>query len=269
MVYRIEERHELLHAINEFLDESVVLPPGDFHSNNLLSIQEIHDMRKRRRKRQGKADPKVSSAAEPDILPEEELRRAKQLAASGGDGGKNNRTPYNPMVRTGRLFGGVVNDLKTRFPHYLSDITDGLNTQCLAAIIFIYFACLSGAVAFGGLMGEKTEQLIGIPETLIVSCVSGLIFALFAGQPLIVTGVTGPVLLYDEALFSSSKSFGVEFLPWRWWIGIWLLVIALVVAMFEGSTLVKLFTKFTKDIFASLVSLLFIFEAIRKLFLVR
>ena len=52
------------------------------------------------------------------------------------------------------LFRGVINDLKTRFPHYLSDFTDGLNGQCVAATIFIYFAALSGAVAFGGLMGK-------------------------------------------------------------------------------------------------------------------
>ena len=36
---------------------------------------------------------------------------------------------------------------------------------------------------------------------IIVSCVAGLLFALFSGTPLIITGVTGPVLLYDEALF--------------------------------------------------------------------
>lgn len=38
-------------AINEFLDESVVLPPGDWDSKNLLSISEIQEMRKRRRER--------------------------------------------------------------------------------------------------------------------------------------------------------------------------------------------------------------------------
>ena len=31
----------------------------------------------------------------------------------------------------------------------------------------------SGAVAFGGLMGDKTGNLIGISETLIVSSVAG------------------------------------------------------------------------------------------------
>merc|ERR1712032_780449 len=55
------------------------------------------------------------------------------------------------------------------------------------------------------------------------------------------------------------------FLYWRVWIGIWTFVIALLVAGLQGSTLVRFFTKFTKDIFAGLVALLFIFEAFNKL----
>merc|ERR1719275_152773 len=55
------------------------------------------------------------------------------------------------------------------------------------------------------------------------------------------------------------------FLYWRVWIGVWVFVISLLVAGFQGSTLVRFFTKFTKDIFASLVALLFIFEAFNKL----
>jgi hypothetical protein len=46
-------------------------------------------------------------------------------------------------------------------------LKDGLNPQCFAATIFIYFASLSGAIAFGGLMGTKTRDDIGIPETLL------------------------------------------------------------------------------------------------------
>ena len=49
-----------------------------------------------------------------------------------------------------------------------------MNGQALSATVFIYFACLSGAIAFGGLLGEKTRELIGIPETIIVSCVAGM-----------------------------------------------------------------------------------------------
>ena len=57
----------------------------------------------------------------------------------------------------------------------------------------------------------------------------------------------------------------LPYLSWRVWIGFWTTVIALVVAALQGSTLVKFFTKFTKDIFNALVALLFIFEAVNKL----
>jgi len=51
---------------------------------------------------------------------------------------------------------------------------------------------------------DKTKNLIGISETLIATSVSGVIFSLFAGQPLLIVGTTGPLLLFDEALFNVS-----------------------------------------------------------------
>ena len=60
----------------------------------------------------------------------------------------------------------------------------------------------------------------------------GLLFALFSGTPLIITGVTGPVLLYDEALFQFSDGV-LPYLSWRVWIGLWTTVIALAVAAFQ------------------------------------
>ena len=63
------------------------------------------------------------------------------------------RDPFgDPLKRTKRLFGGLINDVKRRFPHYLSDFKDACNAQCVAAFFFIYFACLSPAITFGGLM---------------------------------------------------------------------------------------------------------------------
>ena len=35
---------------------------------------------------------------------------------------------------------------------------------------------------------DKTEGYIGIPETLIVSAVSGCFFALLSGQPIVIIG---------------------------------------------------------------------------------
>lgn len=60
----------------------------------------------------------------------------------------------DPLRRTGRPFGGLIRDVKRRYPHYLSDFRDALDPQCLAAVIFIYFAALSPAITFGGLLGK-------------------------------------------------------------------------------------------------------------------
>lgn len=73
------------------------------------------------------------------------------------------KPPYDdPLRRTRVPFGGLVNDVKRRFPHYKSDITEGFNLQCLAAAIFMYFAALSGAITFGGLMGKFHIELGGV-----------------------------------------------------------------------------------------------------------
>jgi hypothetical protein len=52
---------------------------------------------------------------------------------------------------------GISRDYGMRLPLYKSDITDGINTQCLAAILFLFFACLAPAVGFGALFGTATN----------------------------------------------------------------------------------------------------------------
>lgn len=56
-----------------------------------------------------------------------------------------------------RIFGGLVFDIKRKAPHYLSDYTDALSLQCLASFLFLYCACMSPVITFGGLLGEATE----------------------------------------------------------------------------------------------------------------
>ena len=194
----------------------MVLPPGDWDKAHLLHMGEMIDMKNKMKARK-------ATLIHQQSMPE----GAKPAAAGvpgGGDGGddknpeKEGKGPRNPLKRTTTMlpcnktkkvtlpFGGLIDDIKHRYISYKSDILDGLNTQCIAAAIFIYFAALSGAIAFGGLMGAKTDNHIGISETLIISSVAGVVFSLFAGCPLIIIGVTGPVLLYDEALTASART---------------------------------------------------------------
>ncbi len=39
--FKMEDRQDMLNSINSFLDETVVLPPGDWDKKNLLSMSEI------------------------------------------------------------------------------------------------------------------------------------------------------------------------------------------------------------------------------------
>lgn len=59
-----------------------------------------------------------------------------------------------------RIFGGLIADIKRKVPWYLSDFTDALHVQCIAAFFFMYFASLTPIITFGGLLGAATGNNI-------------------------------------------------------------------------------------------------------------
>lgn len=58
---------------------------------------------------------------------------------------------------------------------------------------------------------------------------------------------------------------GYSFLTVRVYVGIWLTIIALTVSAFEGSVCVRLFSRFTQEIFSALITLIYIVETALKL----
>lgn len=181
---------------------------------------------------------------------------------SSNDEKLNSTISYDPFQPTFRPWGGMIYDIKRRFPMYASDIRDGLNTETIAATLFLYFAGLATSITFGALIGEKTESLIGTSETLLSSCLVGMTFHAFASQPLVFVGTTGPLILFDESLFQFCISNSINFLSVRVYIGIWLTIIVLIVSAFEGSIFVKYFTRFTQEIFSALITLIYIIETV-------
>ena len=58
-----------------------------------------------------------------------------------------------------RPFKGIVSDFMGRHRrYYWSDIKDCFNVQVLASIIFVFFANVTPAISFGGLLLTTTEQ---------------------------------------------------------------------------------------------------------------
>ncbi|XP_015682650.1 anion exchange protein 2 [Protobothrops mucrosquamatus] len=255
--YLADDRQDLLQAINEFLDCSVVLPPSEVQGDELLRSV-AHFQREMLRRREEQERRLLAGAAlEPKSPEEKALLKLKVEEEDELEG--------DPLQRTGRLFGGLVRDVRRRYPKYLSDFRDALDPQCLAAVIFIYFAALSPAITFGGLLGEKTKGLIGVSELIISTAIQGILFCLLGAQPLLVIGFSGPLLVFEEAFFTFCNSHGLEYLVGRVWIGFWLVLIVLAIVAFEGSFLVRFVSRFTQEIFAFLISLIFIYETFFKL----
>ncbi|XP_077896950.1 anion exchange protein 2 isoform X3 [Ictidomys tridecemlineatus] len=113
--------------------------------------------------------------------------------------------------------------------------------------------------------GEKTQDLIGVSELIMSTALQGVIFCLLGAQPLLVIGFSGPLLVFEEAFFSFCSSNQLEYLVGRVWIGFWLVLLALLMVALEGSFLVRFVSRFTQEIFAFLISLIFIYETFYKL----
>jgi len=170
---------------------------------------------------------------------------------------------------TGRFAGGVIADIKRRYPYYLSDWVDafkGGNAQMsVSCVIFLFFACISPALAFGSLFSEATEGHVGVVETIASTAVCGIIYSLFAGQPLCIMGATGPEYAYTVVFYSLCKSMDLEFLPARAWQGLWCALFTIILAMTDCCAAMSHFTRFVEDIFALLISIIFIVGAFRSL----
>ncbi|KAM6934893.1 anion exchange protein 3 isoform 2-T2 [Xenentodon cancila] len=255
VAYFADDRQDLLNGINEFLDCSIVIPPSDVAGKDLLKT--VADFQKqllrKRKEREGKKHQSVCGVEQEnkDVSPEEEEESDQEV---------------DPLKRSGIPFGGLIHDIRRRYPHYVSDLKDALDMQCVAAVIFIYFAALSPTITFGGLLGEKTEGLMGVTELIVSTATLGVIFSLLAGQPLLIIGFSGPLLVFEEAFYRFCQAYDFEYLTGRVWIGFWLIFIVLVIVAAEGSFLVRYISPFTQEIFAFLISLIFIYETFSKLF---
>ncbi|XP_036107262.1 electroneutral sodium bicarbonate exchanger 1 isoform X2 [Molossus molossus] len=242
VAYKAKERDDLLAGIDEFLDQVTVLPPGEWDpSIRIEPPKNVPSQEKRKM-------PGVPNGNVCHIEPE----------PHGGHSGPE-------LQRTGRLFGGLVLDIKRKTPWYWSDYRDALSLQCLASFLFLYCACMSPVITFGGLLGEATEGRISAIESLFGASMTGIAYSLFAGQALTILGSTGPVLVFEKILFKFCKDYALSYLSLRACIGLWTAFLCIVLVATDASSLVCYITRFTEEAFASLICIIFIYEAIEKL----
>lgn len=168
------------------------------------------------------------------------------------------------LAYTGRFCGGIIDDLRRRLPYYLQDFRDGLHPKCLSSVLFLFFACLAPAVTFGGFMATATDGQIGTVEMIVATAICGTLYALLAGQPLLILGGTGPLLVFTGVLYALCRDWGIaeHFLAVYAWVGMWTALFLILLSVTDASFLMRYFTRFTDEIFSALISLIFIYESI-------
>uniref|UniRef100_A0A8C6V446 Anion exchange protein n=1 Tax=Neogobius melanostomus TaxID=47308 RepID=A0A8C6V446_9GOBI len=241
IAYKAKDRQDLLAGIEEFLDEVIVLPPGEW-------------------------DPDIRIEP-PKSLPSSDKR--KNMYAGGDPPQMNGDAPHEAGHGAGggdtKFCGGLILDVKRKLPFFASDFYDALHIQSLSAILFIYLGTVTNAITFGGLLGDATENMQGVLESFLGTALTGAVFCLLAGQPLTILSSTGPVLVFEKLLFNFSKDNAFDYLEFRLWIGLWSALLCLVLVATDASFLVQYFTRFTEEGFSALISFIFIYDAFKKM----
>ncbi|KAL2302293.1 hypothetical protein Nmel_009716, partial [Mimus melanotis] len=243
VAYKAKDRNDLVSGIDEFLDQVTVLPPGEW-------------------------DPTIRIEP-PKNVPSQEKRKIPGVpngTAAHGEAEHPGGHSGPELQRTGKFFGGLILDIKRKAPFFWSDFRDALSLQCLASFLFLYCACMSPVITFGGLLGEATEGRISAIESLFGASMTGIAYSLFGGQPLTILGSTGPVLVFEKILFKFCKEYGLSYLSLRASIGLWTAILCIILVATDASSLVCYITRFTEEAFASLICIIFIYEALEKLF---
>eukprot|EP00063_Salmo_salar_P051613 XP_014026448.1 PREDICTED: electrogenic sodium bicarbonate cotransporter 4-like isoform X3 [Salmo salar] len=254
VAYKARDREDLIAGIDEFLDEVIVLPPGEWDPKIRIEPP----------KKVPTADKRKS------VYSLNELGQPNGTAGGSGGHAEDEEMPVahelgEELAHTGRFCGGLFLDIKRKLPWFPSDFYEGFHIQSISAVLFIYLGCITNAITFGGLLGDATDNYQGVMESFLGTALSGTVFCMFSGQPLIILSSTGPILIFEKLLFEFSKNNGIDYMELRLWIGIHSCIQCFLLVATDASYIIKYMTRFTEEGFSSLISFIFISDAIKKM----
>ncbi|XP_057176938.1 electrogenic sodium bicarbonate cotransporter 4 isoform X1 [Triplophysa rosa] len=254
VAYKARDREDLIAGIDEFLDEVIVLPPGEWDPKIRIEPPKklpSADMRKSVFSLNELGQPNGNAGGGPASAEDEEMPAPHELGEE--------------LAFTGRFCGGLWLDIKRKMPWLLSDIYEGFHIQSISAVLFIYLGCITNAITFGGLLGDATDNYQGVMESFLGTALAGAVFSLFGGQPLIILSSTGPILIFEKLLYEFSKNNDIDYMELRLWIGLHSCLQCLLLVATDASYIIKYMTRFTEEGFSSLISFIFISDAIKKM----
>ncbi|XP_063691988.1 solute carrier family 4 member 11-like isoform X3 [Bolinopsis microptera] len=162
----------------------------------------------------------------------------------------------------------LINDLKRRAPHYLSDYTDGLNTcagiqKIISTIMFLFFSLIIPCIAFGVLFSSLTHGIIDVRKVILSQALAGSLFSIFGGQPLLVIRATIPLTIFTKVIYSISDEKEMDFHTFYAMTGLWTSIFLVISSLTGISSLMKYCSRSTEEIFALFISIAFTVDSIK------
>ncbi|KAL1916697.1 uncharacterized protein VTP21DRAFT_5401 [Calcarisporiella thermophila] len=177
---------------------------------------------------------------------------------------KNANSSNRRYLTSIRLLKGIRDDLARRIPLYVSDWRDGIHSKVLSASVYMYFCSILPAITFAADLSDHTNNEYGVIEVLSSTALGGVFFSVFAGQPLVIMGVTGPVAIFSATIFNLCERLNIPFLPFMAWSSIWAALFHIVLAALNACRFLQYVTQFSCEIFGALIAAIYVSRAVQE-----
>jgi hypothetical protein len=173
------------------------------------------------------------------------------------------------------MFKGIIDDIKRRAPHYVDDWTSGFHPLTMSASLFMFFTSVFPALIFGEVLEQATlidptnpagGSYMSVPQVLLATGLTGVVWSIFAGQPLVIVGVTGPVAIFMTCVYQLAEGTGVSFMKLHCWTCILSALMHWGLAISGSCDGVQRVTRFAGESFGFFIAIIYIQKALIFLF---
>ncbi|GAA53354.1 anion exchange protein 2, partial [Clonorchis sinensis] len=172
-----------------------------------------------------------------------------------------------------RFGSALCTDFVAYRHRFYSDLVEPFGSGDCAAVgslfstvIFLYFVVLAPALTFGALLNSTVSEDFSIPLCIFASGISQCLFTVLGGQPLLIVGITGPMLILETCIKLVCEVHQVPFLLMRLLIACYTTVLGLVAVIANAGWLVLRVRRSVEEVFNFFVSFYFVFKAMKNLF---
>jgi hypothetical protein len=179
------------------------------------------------------------------------------------EGTGDNSTTKAP---TFQFLTGMREDLAARIPFYLDDWKRPRSIlKVVNATWFVFVVQLIPALIFAELLDKQTEGRLAVAEVILSAGLISVIYALMAGQALVLLGITGPVAILLGKSYRLAEDYDADYFVFFWWLCMWAALLHMLSAMFGVVNFVWHISPFSSQIFEFFIASSFIFQSIRDL----